>query len=84
MLSSKCRLPFVFALLAAFENFKESQSRSHQSLEEKLQKFEEELESTKESQEEATERALKRIKRDRPLQFQRKGHEEQFRFNADI
>jgi len=72
------------ALLAAFENFKESQSRSHHSLEEKLRKFEEDLESTKESQEEATERALKRIKRDRPLQFQRKGHEEQYRFNADI
>ena len=71
-------------LLAAFENFKDSQQKNHQSLEEKLHKFEADLESTKESQEEATERALKRIKRDRPLQFQRKGHEEQFRFNADI
>ena len=72
------------ALLASVDSFKDSQMKSQQTLEEKLQKFDAELESTKDSQEEATERALTRIKRDRPIQFQRKGHEEQYRFNADI
>ena len=72
------------ALLASFDTFKDAQLKSQQTLEEKLRKFEVDLESTKESQEEATERTLKQIKRDRPLQFQRKGHEEQYRFNADV
>ena len=71
-------------LLAAFENFKHLQQKNHQSLEGKLHKFEADLESRKESQEEATEQALKHIKRDCSLQFQQKGHKEQFRFNADI
>jgi len=61
------------ALLAGFDGVKE-----------KLGKLEADLAATKESQEESTERALKRIRRDRPLQFQRKGHEEQFRFNLDV
>ena len=72
------------ALLASFDTFKDAQLKSQQMLEEKLRKFEVDLESTKESQEEATERTLKQIKRDRPLQFQWKGHEEQYRFNADV
>jgi len=50
----------------------------------KLGKLEADLAETKESHEESTERALKRIKRDRPLQFQKKGHEEQFKFNLDV
>ena len=71
-------------LIVAFSSFKESQEQSHKTLETKLQNFESKLTAAKESQGEATKRALKRIKQDRPLQFQRKGHEEQFHFNLDI
>jgi len=60
-------------LLASFKGGKE-----------KLMKLEADLAATKESQEESTERALKRIKRGHPLQLQRKGHEELFRFNLDV
>ena len=47
-------------------------------------KFKVDLKATKESHEKATERALKCIRMDQSLQFQRKGHEEQYHFNADI
>ena len=36
------------------------------------------------SQEDATEQALKRAKRDCPLEFRKKGHEEQYLFNVEI
>jgi len=36
------------------------------------------------AQEDATERAIRRAKRDRPIDFRQKGHEDQFVFNADI
>ena len=35
-------------------------------------------------QEDATERATKRAKQDRPLKFKKKGHEEQYYFNAQV
>jgi len=36
------------------------------------------------SQEDATERALKKAKRDHLLKFRKKGHKEQYLFNAEI
>ena len=36
------------------------------------------------AQEDATERAIKRAKRDRPYEFRRKGHQEQFMFNEEV
>ena len=74
----------IDALIASFNNFKSSQLKSNQSLEEEMSKFKTDLKATKESHEEATEQALKCIRMDRPQQFQRKGHKEQYRFNADI
>ena len=44
----------------------------------KLTKLEEDLAATKAQQEDATERTMKRARRERPLQFNRTGHEEQF------
>ena len=40
--------------------------------------------ASQESQEDATEQALKRLKRDKPYEFRRKGHEEQYRFNLEV
>ena len=73
----------IDALIASFD-FKSSQLKSNQSLEEEMGKFKADLEATKESHEEATEQALKRIRMDQSLQFQRKGYEEQYHFNEDI
>ena len=42
------------------------------------------LAAAKAHQEDATERALKCTRRERPLEFNRKGHEEQFRFNLQL
>ena len=72
------------ALMESFSSFKDTILQRHELLEGKMNKFEGNLETAKESQEEATEQALKQIKRDRPLQFQPKGHEEQYHFNADM
>ena len=63
---------------------KKSQDSSHKELEGKLQKLEEDVAASQELQEDATERAVKRLRRDKPYEFRRKGHEEQYRFNSGI
>lgn len=59
----------------------ENQIATQHDLDEKFKKLEGDVAA---SQEDATERALKRAKRDRPLEFRKKGHEEQYLFNAEI
>ena len=65
------------ALIKSVSELKKSQDSSHKESEDKLQKLEE-------LQEDATERAVKRLRRDKLFEFQRKGHEEQHRFNSEI
>ena len=50
----------------------------------KLTKLEEDLADAKAQQEDTTERAMKRARRERPLQFNRTSHEEQFHFNLQV
>ena len=54
-----------------------SHDKSKRELDGKLKKLEEDATAT---QQDATERAL----RDRPYEFRRKGHEEQFSFNVEV
>ena len=57
---------------------------SHKELEGKLQKLETDVATSQELQEDATERAIKRLKMEKPYEFHRKGHEEQYCFNSDV
>ena len=68
-------------LMGAVSSISDEQKLTKRDLEERFKKLEEDVAA---SHEDATERALKRVKRDRPLEFKRKGHEEQYVFNAEI
>ena len=59
----------------------ECHKTSQRELDEKLKKLEQDVAT---AQEDATERAIKRAKRDRPYEFRRRGHQEQFMFNAEV
>ena len=59
----------------------ECHKTSQRELDEKLKKLEQDVAT---AQEDATERAIKRAKRDRPYEFRRKGHQEQFMFNEEV
>ena len=72
------------ALIKSVTELKKSQDSSHEELEEKLQKLEGDVAASQELQEDATERAVKRLRMDKPYEFRRKGHEEQYRFNSGI
>ena len=72
------------ALIQSVSDLKKSQDAGHKELEGKLQKLEEDVAASQELQEDATERAVKRLRRDKPFEFRRKGHEEQYRFNSEI
>ena len=50
-------------------------------MEDRLTKFEQEVPA---AQEDATERAIKKARRNQPLEFRRKGNEEQYVFNAGV
>ena len=71
-------------LIKSVSELKKSQDSSHKELEDKLQKLEDDVAASQELQEDATERAVKRLRRDKPFEFRRKGHEEQHRFNSEI
>jgi len=66
----------------------ESQRSSQASLDQRFRKLEEDFAKAQEdftrAQEDATERAIKRAKRERPLEFKNKGHREQFSFNSEV
>jgi len=49
-----------------------------------ISKLKEDLATAKEQQENTTERAVKLARRERNLDFNRKGHEEQFMFNQQV
>jgi len=63
---------------------KKSHEESFKVMGDKLNKLEEDLAVAKAQQEDATEQALKRARKERPLEFNRKGHEEQFLFNQQV
>jgi len=46
-----------------------------------LRKFKEDVAK---AQEDATEQAIKRARRERPMEFKKKGQQEQFSFNAEV
>ena len=69
------------ALIKSVTELKKSQDSSHKELEEKL---EGDVAASQELQEDATERAVKSLRMDKPYEFRRKGHEEQYRFNSGI
>jgi len=67
----------VEALVVKQDALAEQQESSQRDLDAKLKKLEQ-------AQEEATERAIKRTKRDRPTDFKKRGHREQFEFNEAV
>ena len=66
------------SLLKAVSDLKDSQQDSQRNLNTKLKKLEKDAAA---AQQDATERALRKAKRGRPMEFKRKGHQEQFEFN---
>ena len=68
-------------LIRSVATLTEYQRTSQQELDEKLKKLEADVTA---SQQDATERAIKRAKRDRPYEFRKKGHQEQYLFNAEV
>ena len=68
-------------LLTSVNEIQREQKTARKDLEAKIAKLEEDVKS---SNQDAAERAVKKAKRGRPLEFKRKGHEEQFYFNQDI
>ena len=63
---------------------KQSHEENCKAMGSKLSKLEEDLTAVKSQQEDVTEEALKRARKERPLDFNKKGHEEQFRFNQQV
>ena len=71
-------------LIKSVSMLQKAHDSSHKELDGKLRKLETDVAASQESQDDATEEALKRLKRDKPYEFRRKGHEEQYRFNSEI
>ena len=69
------------ALLKSVAELQEAHTASCQDLEAKFSRLEEDVKS---SQLEAIEKAVKKAKREWPLEFKKRGHEEQYYFNQDI
>ena len=69
------------SLLKSVAEIQKAHVESRQDLESRFARLEEDVKS---SQLEATEKAVKKVKRERPLEFKKKGHEEQYYFNQDI
>ena len=61
-------------LLASFKELKETQNANRKELSEKLEKLEKDLHA---GQETAAECVVKKLKRDRGMEFKKKGHERQ-------
>ena len=71
-------------LIKSVSMLQKAHDSSHKELDGKLKKLEADVVASQESQEDATERASKHLKRDKPYEFCRKGHEEQYRFNSEV
>ena len=63
---------------------KQSHKETRRDMGSKLSKLEEDLSAAKTQQEDAMELALKRARKERPLEFNHKGHQEQFLFNETV
>ena len=74
----------VEALRRAQEDQRKSQDEHQRHVDDKLRKLEQDVETSKDHHEDAMEHALKRARKDRPLDFNRKGHEEQYSFNLQV
>ena len=68
-------------LIRAVSVLSKNQAASLHNLDSKFVKMEKEVAA---SQEDTTERAIKRATRDRPLEYKKKGHKEQYYFNAEV
>ena len=68
-------------LIKSVATLTEIQRASQRELDDKLKKLEQDVAT---AQEDATERAIKRAKRERPYEFRKKGHQEQFLFNTEV
>ena len=68
-------------LLASFKQLKDTQEANQQKMSEKLEKLEQDVHA---GQDTAAERVVKKLKRDRTLEFKKKGHERQFLFNDEV
>ncbi len=71
-------------LIKSVSALQKAHDSSHIELDGKLKKLEADVAASQELQEDATEQALKCLKRDKPYEFRRKGHEEQHRFNSEV
>ena len=69
------------ALIRSVADLTERQKANQSDLNNKLKRLEKDVTA---ANEDATERALKRAKRDRPIEFKRKGHQEQYIFNEEV
>ena len=69
------------SLLKSVAEIQKAHAESRQDLESRFARLEEDVKS---SQLEATEKAVKKAKQEQPLEFKKKGHEEQYYFNQDI
>ena len=65
-------------LIQSVPALQKTHDESHKQVEGKLQKLEADVVASQALQEDVTERALKRLRRDKPYKFCRKGHEEQY------
>ena len=74
----------VDSLQRSQEDQRKSQDEHQRNMDDKLKKLERDLEASRDDHEDAAERALKRARKDRPLVFNKKGHEEQFNFNLQV
>ena len=70
--------------ISALKQTQEENGKTMATMGDKLTKLEGDLAAAKAQQEDTTERALKRARRERPLELNRKGHEEQFHFNLQL
>ena len=69
------------ALIRCVADLTDSQNANQRKLDIKLKKLEKDVAA---AQEDATEKAIKRAKRDRPIKFKCKGHQEQYVFNEEV
>ena len=68
-------------LIKSVATLTEYQKMSQQKLDEKLKKLEADITA---SQQDATEKAIKLTKRDRPYEFRKKSHQEQYILNVKV
>ena len=78
MLSTEEKLD---GLIRAVASLVENQKTHQRDLDDKLKKLEKDVTA---AQAEATEQALKKAKRGCPVEFKRKGHQEQYSFNEQV